>query len=54
MTLTDDAGKIPFSADIAWSSFEIPPNSSPRYRVGVNFQDADAAQVEEFCGRHKA
>jgi hypothetical protein len=53
MTLNDDSGKIPFSADIAWSSFEIPPNSSPRYRAGVNFADADAAQVEEFCGRHK-
>jgi hypothetical protein len=54
MTLTDESSKIPFSADIAWSSFEIPPNNSPRYRVGVNFQDADAAQVEDFCGRHKA
>jgi PilZ domain-containing protein len=54
MALTDDSGKIPFNADIAWSSFEIPPNSSPRYRVGVNFQDADAGEVEAFCGRHKA
>jgi hypothetical protein len=54
MTLTDDSGKIPFSADIAWSSFEIPPGGTPRYRAGVNFQDADAGQLEEFCGRHKA
>ncbi|MBZ5559883.1 MAG: hypothetical protein LAO77_21650 [Acidobacteriia bacterium] len=54
MTLTDDSAKIPFNADIAWSSFEIPPNSPPRYRAGVNFGDADPAQVEEFCGRHKA
>lgn len=54
MTLTDDSAKIPFAANIAWSSFEIPPGSPPRYRAGINFVDADAAQVEEFCGRHKA
>lgn len=54
MALTDDSAKIAFAADIAWSSFEIPPGSAPRYRAGVNFQDADAGQVEEFCGRHKS
>jgi hypothetical protein len=54
MTLTDDSAKIAFSADVAWSSFEIPPGSAPRYRAGINFGDADATQVEAFCGRHKA
>jgi hypothetical protein len=54
MALTDESAKIPFGADIAWSSFEIPPGSPPRYRAGVNFVDADPANVEAFCGRHKA
>lgn len=54
MTLTDDSAKIAFGADVAWSSFEIPPGSAPRYRAGINFGDADPVQVEAFCGRHKA
>ncbi|MBI3493223.1 MAG: hypothetical protein HY047_15805 [Acidobacteria bacterium] len=54
MTLTDDTAKIPFSADVAWSSFEIPPGSPPRYRAGITFVDADPVEVDAFCGRHKA
>jgi PilZ domain len=54
LTLTDVSGNLKFGATVAWASFEIPPNSGPRYRAGVEFVDADAASVEAFIGRHKA
>jgi len=54
LTLTDAAGNVRFNAKVAWASFEIPPNSGPRYRAGVEFVDADAAAVEAFIQRHKA
>ena len=31
-----------FTASVVWTSFEIPPNSGPRYRAGLDFPDADA------------
>jgi hypothetical protein len=54
MTLKDDQATIQFAAEIAWSSFEIPPGSPPRYRAGVNFVDADPVEVDAFAERHKA
>jgi len=38
---------------VAWTSFEMSPNGAPRYRAGINFEDADPAAVEAFIGRHK-
>ena len=29
-------------AVVAWASFEMPPDSGPRYRAGLQFIDADA------------
>jgi hypothetical protein len=54
MALTDEAGDVRFSAAVAWASFEIPPNTGPRYRAGIEFVDADAPAVDAFCARHKA
>ena len=48
----DDASGSPPS--VVWTSFEIPPNSGPRYRAGLDFPDADADAVGAFCERHKA
>lgn len=43
-----------FRGAIAWAKFELPqPSSPPRYRAGVEFSDADAQAVEEFCKKHK-
>jgi hypothetical protein len=43
-----------FRATIAWAKFELPkPPASPRYRAGVEFMDADAAALEDFCTRNK-
>jgi hypothetical protein len=54
MTLSDEAGVVKFNAEVAWTSFEIPPNSGPRYRAGVEFVEADATAVEAYCTRHRA
>jgi hypothetical protein len=43
-----------FVASVVWTSFEIPPNSGPRYRAGLDFPDADTELVGSFCERHKA
>jgi hypothetical protein len=54
LTLTDVSGNLRFGARVAWASFEIPPNSGPRYRAGVEFVDADASSVDAFIQRHRA
>jgi hypothetical protein len=53
MSLQDPAGAVRFNASVAWASFEIPPNSGPRYRAGLEFVDADAAAIDAYCSRHK-
>jgi hypothetical protein len=54
VALPDDVTSIRFAASVVWTSFEIPPNSGPRYRAGLDFPDADAEAVGAFCERHKA
>jgi hypothetical protein len=53
MSLADQKGTMRFNAAVAWASYEIPPNSGPRYRAGVEFMDADADAVAAYCLRHK-
>lgn len=52
LTLSDDAGVVRLNAAVAWVKFEI-PNSTPWYRAGVEFSDAQAAVVDAFCRRHQ-
>ena len=54
MAISDDHDHVRFNAAVAWASFEIPPNSGPRYRAGIKFIDADEGSVGGFCQRHKA
>lgn len=54
ITLTSNTGNIKFTAKVAWASFEIPPNSGPRYRAGIEFVDADPSAVDTFIQGHKA
>jgi hypothetical protein len=54
VVLPDDVTSIQFTGSVVWTSFEIPPNSGPRYRAGLDFFDADADAVYAFCERHKA
>ncbi len=53
LTLTDASGNLKLMSRVVWASFEIPPNSGPRYRAGVELVDADAASVDAFILRHK-
>jgi len=54
MAMSDDHGTLRFNAAVAWASFEIPPNSGPRYRAGIKFMDADQGTLGGFCRRHKS
>jgi hypothetical protein len=54
LALPDEIGTLRFTASVVWTSFEIPPNSGPRYRAGLDFADADPQAVGGFCERHKA
>jgi len=51
--LVDKVGQVKFTATVAWTSFEMSGSGVPRYRAGINFDDADPAAVDAFCGRHK-
>jgi PilZ domain len=43
-----------FRGAVAWAKFELPnPTEPPRYRAGVEFNDADPAAMDEYCARHK-
>jgi hypothetical protein len=54
VALVDKTSNLRFNGKVAWTSFEIQPNSEPRYRAGIEFVDADAAAVDSFAERHKA
>jgi hypothetical protein len=53
MALFDTEGTLRINAAVAWASFEIPPDSIPRYRAGIEFIDANPAAVDAYCARHK-
>ena len=53
VALIDETGQAKCSATVAWTSFEMSPAGAPRYRAGINFEDADAAAVDAFINRHK-
>ena len=54
MALPEESGAIRFNAAVAWAKFEIPPQSGPRYRAGIEFLDANTTAVETYCERHKS
>jgi hypothetical protein len=52
ITLADHAGVVRCNGAVAWASFEI-PNSTPRYRAGIEFTDAHSDAIEDFRRRHQ-
>jgi hypothetical protein len=54
VTMTDERGPLRIAAMVAWATFEMIPNSGPRYRAGLRFLDADGGAVEAFARRHLA
>lgn len=53
MALPEDSGAIRFNAAVAWAKFEIPPQSGPRYRAGLEFIDANTNVMDAYCTRLK-
>jgi hypothetical protein len=54
VSITNDEFVMRFRGAIAWAKFELPkPGGAPRYRAGVEFADADAAAMEDFCRKNK-
>jgi hypothetical protein len=52
LTVADEQATLRFNALVAWASFEIPSGSGPRYRAGIDFLDAIAADLDLFRLRH--
>jgi PilZ domain len=53
VALLHDRTQIKFNASVAWTSFEMSDGGAPRYRGGLNFEDADPASIDAFCAKHK-
>jgi len=54
ISVPTDEFMMRFRGAIAWAKFELPqPDEPPRYRAGVEFADADATAMDDFCGKHK-
>jgi hypothetical protein len=53
MALADDTSRVNFNASVAWTAFEMTASGTPRFRAGLNFEDADPTAVEAFCARHQ-
>lgn len=54
VSIPNDDFVMRFRGSIAWAKFELPkPSDSPRYRAGVDFTDADADALEDYCTKIK-
>jgi hypothetical protein len=54
ISIPNDEFVMRFRGAIAWAKFELPKATDPpRYRAGVEFSDADAEALEEFCAKIK-
>jgi hypothetical protein len=52
MSMGEGTKSLRFSAAVAWASFELAA-TGPRYRAGIEFVDADAEAVQQFCDAKK-
>jgi hypothetical protein len=54
ISIPNDEFVMRFRGAVAWAKFELPkPTDAPRYRAGLEFSDADADALEEFCAKVK-
>ena len=51
MTIADEQITMRFNAIVAWAFFEMPPKIGPRYRAGIEFLDANAADIDAYRTR---
>jgi hypothetical protein len=55
ISVPTEAFVMRFRGAVAWAKFELPnPTEPPRYRAGIDFIDADATAMQEFCRKHMA
>jgi PilZ domain len=55
VSIAGDDALLRFRGAIAWAKFELrKPPAAPLYRAGVEFVDADAVALDEFCARNRA
>ena len=53
VVLPDEAQRVlRLSGFIAWCWFEMPKQTGPRYRAGLEFDESVAQQLEEYCQHH--
>ena len=52
VSLSDSEGTLRCVATVVWASFEMPKDSGPRYRVGLDFINPNTAALEAYIGRH--
>lgn len=52
ISMGDTEKPLRFSAGVAWASFELAA-TGPRYRAGLEFFDADADALQQFCDLKK-
>ena len=51
--LPDAHGNITLTANVAWSVYEKQANrSAPHFRVGIEFSNTEAENLEDYCKRH--
>jgi hypothetical protein len=54
VSIPNDDFVMRFRGSVAWAKFELPKATDPpRYRAGVDFMDADADALEDFCNKIK-
>lgn len=53
VSFADARGIVRCVGSVAWASFEMPKNLSPRYRAGIEFSGANAEALSLFCEKHK-
>ena len=53
VSLSDTEGTLRCVATVVWASFEMPKDSGPRYRVGLDFINSNPAALESYIGRHR-
>ncbi len=54
VSIPNDDFVMRFRGSVAWAKFELPKaNDPPRYRAGVDFADADADALDDYCGKIK-
>ncbi len=53
ISFADARGVVRCLGSVAWASYEMPKNLSPRYRAGIEFNGANAEALSLFCEKHR-